>query len=123
MVGCRLLGLVDRRLRQATGKEDILFGGVSILLVGDTQQLPPVMDKPLWSKLNETCSQILHQGAAAFKQFINVIILKQMVRQDGKEQERFRTLLNNLRVGKSKIEDFNLLCSRVDGIANNILYT
>ena len=34
--------------RQVTGKHDEVFGGKSIILVGDPAQLPPVADKPLY---------------------------------------------------------------------------
>lgn len=48
MVGFRLLAQIDKRLRQATGRISEPFGGVSIILVGDILQLPPVGDKPLY---------------------------------------------------------------------------
>ena len=43
MVGRRSLGQIDHLLRQATGVETP-FGGLSVLLVGDHGQLPPVKD-------------------------------------------------------------------------------
>ena len=43
MVGRRSLGQIDHLLRQATGV-DTPFGGLSVLLVGDHGQLPPVKD-------------------------------------------------------------------------------
>lgn len=49
MVGLRLLAHIDRRLRQATGHLMQPFGGVSVILVGDILQLPPVGDKPLYN--------------------------------------------------------------------------
>ena len=42
MVGALMLNKIDRRLRQATGKAQELFGGISIILAGDFKQLPPV---------------------------------------------------------------------------------
>ena len=47
MLGQAMLGWIDRRCRQATGKTDEVFGGLSIILVGDHAQLPPVADKPI----------------------------------------------------------------------------
>ena len=49
VVGQRLLGWIDRRLRQGTVVDEP-FGGISIILVGDIAQLPPVGDKVLYHK-------------------------------------------------------------------------
>lgn len=48
MLGKTLLGWIDKQCRQATGQQDEIFGGKSIILVGDPAQLPPVADKPLY---------------------------------------------------------------------------
>jgi len=48
MLGQTMFGWIDRRCRQATGKINEVFGGKSIILVGDPCQLPPVADKPLY---------------------------------------------------------------------------
>ena len=41
MLGQTMFGWVDRRCRQATGVGHELFGGKSIILLGDPAQLPP----------------------------------------------------------------------------------
>lgn len=46
MLGGKTLCFVDRRLRQASGHLDKPFGGLSLILVGDFGQLPPVGDRP-----------------------------------------------------------------------------
>ncbi|CAM9650624.1 unnamed protein product, partial [Laminaria digitata] len=38
---------VDRRLREATGKTTVPFGGVSVVMTGAPGQLPPVGGRPL----------------------------------------------------------------------------
>ena len=48
MLGQTLLGWIDKRCRQATGQQDEVFGNISIILIGDPAQLPPVADKPLY---------------------------------------------------------------------------
>ena len=50
MVGRKLFGQVDRRLRQVFPRHACeAFGGCSCLLFGDFGQLPPVMDLPLYT--------------------------------------------------------------------------
>jgi hypothetical protein len=49
MMGRRMLGHLDNRLRQdktPLGYQNVPLGGVSLILVGDEGQLPPVLDKP-----------------------------------------------------------------------------
>jgi hypothetical protein len=48
-VGCILLGQVDKRMREATGFNHILFGNCSVILSGQYKQIPPVADACLWS--------------------------------------------------------------------------
>ena len=50
MVGRKMFGEVDKRLRQAFPQNsNCVFGGCSCTLFGDFGQLPPVMDLPLFS--------------------------------------------------------------------------
>lgn len=48
MMGHRMMAMVDKRLRQATGMLHTPLGGMSVILIGDFAQLPPVGDKPLY---------------------------------------------------------------------------
>ena len=48
MLGQRTLGWIDKRCRQSSGAKENLFGGKSIILIGDPAQLSPVSDKPLF---------------------------------------------------------------------------
>ena len=59
MLGQTLLGWIDERCRQATGRTDELFGGKSIILVGDPAQLPPVADWKLLLTRQPSMSQRL----------------------------------------------------------------
>ena len=114
-----MLGWIDRRCRQGTGRFDLPFGGISVILVGDIAQLPPVMDKVLCHKQsdeeNETTSFFVYQL------FDKVINLTQNERSKGgnNDQKRFRQLLLNLRNGDSTESDWNLLLTRTpDSIGN-----
>ena len=46
MLGQRTLAWVDKRLRQETGKLHEPLGGISVIILGDFAQLPPVFMLP-----------------------------------------------------------------------------
>ena len=48
MMGKRMLINIDRRLREASGKNDKPFGDYYVIFVGDFQQLPPVGDQAVY---------------------------------------------------------------------------
>ena len=63
MVGSNMLARIDTRLRQIFGVNKS-FGGISVVLVGYLYQLPPVMDRPIYtaskySELSVFCENIL----------------------------------------------------------------
>ncbi len=63
MVGRKMFGQIDRRLRQVfPHRSDQVLGGSSILLFGDFGQLPPVMDLPLYT--TTTSSALSDIGAS-----------------------------------------------------------
>ena len=64
---------VDKRCRQATGLTDQLFGGKSIIFVGDPGQLPPVADKPLYH--SKPSGALQEQGQLAYFMFTTVVKL------------------------------------------------
>ena len=50
MLGCHSLAMISQVLTQIKATHDSnLFGNVSIILVGDLRQLPPIGDKPLYA--------------------------------------------------------------------------
>ena len=112
VVGQNMLGWIDSRCRQATGKMDKLFGGISIILVGDVAQLPPVLDKVLYHSYPK--NEIAVAGYVAYCCFRTVIKLEANMRSAGEEdsQKRFREVLKNLRNGCSTQEDWEILLSR-----------
>ena len=72
-VGQSLLGWIDSHCRQATGRTDTTFDGISILLVGDIAQLPPAGDKPLYHSLPKPEKQM--QGLLLCHEFKKVVKL------------------------------------------------
>ena len=111
---------VDKRCRQATGLTDQLFGGKSIILVGDPAQLPPVADKPLYHS-KPSCT-LQEQGHLAYFMFNTVVklTLNQRAKGSTPEQATFRDLLNRLHTGDCNKDDWNLLLTRPPLIAQNI---
>jgi ATP-dependent exoDNAse (exonuclease V) alpha subunit len=82
---------------------------MNLIFVGDFAQLPPVMDKPMWQQSFQEKSNF---GYLLFKtQFNKHIRLSKIKRQ---EDERFKSLLNNIRDGKITKKDFEMLKTRLD---------
>ena len=79
MIGRRMLGKIDARLRQAfPSSSSEVFGGCSILAFGDYGQLPPVLDLPLYS--SEVKSNAWSTaGQMAYQSFSKAVILKQVI--------------------------------------------
>lgn len=116
MVGYRLLGQIDQRLRQATGRLQEPFGGISVIIVGDILQLPPVRDKPLFAGSTPSEREEFQRGRAAFSMFKTVCELTINQRQSDPNEEPYRQLLMNLRKGKhNSRQAYELLQSRMIG--------
>ena len=82
MVGRKMLGQVDRHLRQVfPHKADHVFGGCSVLLFGDFGQLPPVMNLPLYT--TDPRSAIFDLGSSVYQLFDKAIVLNQVIRKSG----------------------------------------
>ena len=120
MLGQRALGWIDRRCREATGKGSVLFGGISIILVGDPAQLPPVADKPLYYPFPKDSLQ--EQGYCAYACFEKVVKLDKNMRLTcvSSERAQFLNLLASLRTGMSTEEQWRLLLSRQPNAVSNL---
>ena len=97
MVRADLLDYVDEVLRRVRNPNRP-FGGVQLLLIGDLQQLPPVVKEDEWMLLRDRYASpyFFHSQALAAAGYITLELGK-VYRQDDAE---FLSLLNNIRSGR-----------------------
>ncbi len=108
MVRCDLLDVIDRLLRVFRKRENEAFGGVQVILIGDTFQLPPI-DKE-WHILQPYYESTFFFNSKVILSNKPVYIeLKKIYRQN--EQE-FIELLNRVRINKVNQNELNLLNSK-----------
>jgi hypothetical protein len=107
MVRADMLDVIDRILKVFRKKPYLPFGGVQVILIGDTFQLPPIADNEQWSILSQFyktpfffSSKIIEQNTPLY------IELKKIYRQN--EQE-FIDLLNRVRVSQVNASDLSVL--------------
>ena len=70
MMGRKMLVQIEQILRQASGREDLLYSGFIVIIVGYFQQIPPVGDKPMYTEGNAEASLLLNK-------IQHIVILKQ----------------------------------------------
>ena len=111
MVGSNMLLEIHNRLQQIKGVSDnVTFGDVSILAVGDLYQLPPVAQAPLFSIVSDCYAQLYRSGSLWIDEF-QLIELDQIMRQRG--DGTFAELLRRVRTNDCTPEDIDMLKSRV----------
>jgi ATP-dependent exoDNAse (exonuclease V) alpha subunit len=119
MLSQTMLGKIDSRLRQAKSNNNI-FGGISIILIGDPAQLLPVCATSLYDDKLKTDLKIA--GHLAYLKFEIVITLEAVMRQQNpfndSQQAQFMELLPRLRDGTSTFEDWQLLLTRIPNVYN-----
>ncbi len=121
MVGRKLFGQVDNRLRQAfPHHSNEVLGGCSCILFGDFGQLPPVMDLPLYTTVPR--SSLSDLGRSAYQLFDKAIVLDQVMRQCGEDQEQvaFRNILIRLRNAELTKMDWQCLMKQTPARVSNL---
>lgn len=109
MVRADLLDSVDMVLRRYRDRSKP-FGGVQLLLIGDLQQLPPVVRDEEWTLLGKYYDSPYFFSSLALKQTGYITIeLKHVYRQNDLE---FLSLLNKIRENKADQDTFNRLNNR-----------
>ncbi|MBR2260620.1 MAG: AAA family ATPase [Paludibacteraceae bacterium] len=107
MVRADLLDAIDEVLRKIR-RNHLPFGGVQLLMIGDTQQLTPVVKDDEWTLLSTIYQTPYFFSSTALKQISYAYIeLKTIFRQ---EDEHFINLLNKIRENQfdqSTIDELN----------------
>lgn len=110
MVRADLLDCVDKFLRLNSGNEREPFGGIQMILIGDLQQLAPIVSSQDKAMLASGYESPYFFQAKAFKQIRPEFVeLEKIYRQ---KDERFIQLLNAIRNNTATEKDFKLLNSR-----------
>jgi uncharacterized protein YpbB len=95
MLRSDLLDAVDAVLRYVRRKQNIPFGGVQVLFIGDLLQLPPVVKDDEWQVLSEYYkSPYFFDARVLINQKPLYVELEKIYRQ---QDDQFINLLNNLR--------------------------
>ena len=108
MVRCDLVDVIDKLLRVFGKKKPYLpFGGVQVLLIGDTFQLPPIANQEEWEILEKFYKSPFFFNSKIIEQLvieknIQYIELKKIYRQS---DQKFIDLLNRIRINDLKDQD------------------
>jgi nucleoside-triphosphatase THEP1 len=110
MVRCDTLDAMDTVLRHFRRKPFVPFGGVQVLFIGDLFQLPPVAPDDQWEILKPYYEGPFFFDAHVLQKSRPLYIeLKKIYRQS---DERFISILNNIRNNEVEEEDLLLLNER-----------
>lgn len=110
MVRADMLDVIDRILKTFRKKNHLPFGGVQVILIGDTFQLPPIADNEQWAILSQFYKTPFFFSSKIIEQYTPLYIeLKKIYRQN--EQE-FIELLNRVRINQLNQNDFRILNSK-----------
>ncbi|XP_070548911.1 uncharacterized protein [Ptychodera flava] len=107
MVGNELFNFINLRLQQIKGNNQV-FGGISVICVGDLFQLKPVMDNWIFNDLIKDYGPL---ATNLWKEYFTMHELTEIMRQ--KDDEHFAKLLNRLREGNHTDQDMTELQQRI----------
>ena len=109
MLRADLLDAIDTVLKSIRRKNDLPFGGVQVLFIGDLLQLPPVVKEDEWRFLRAHYKTMFFFDARVLQQNKPLYIeLDKIYRQ---ADDTFISILNNLRNNQVSKEDIAILNS------------
>nr|WP_321230829.1 helix-turn-helix domain-containing protein [uncultured Psychroserpens sp.] len=109
MVRADLLDGIDKTLRRYRDKT-LIFGGVQLLMIGDLQQLSPVVKENEWQLLKPFYNNAFFFSSLAFQKSKAITVeLKHIYRQDN---PKFITILNEIRTNTLSQSSANELNKR-----------
>lgn len=109
MVRADLLDGIDNVLRKYKNKT-LPFGGVQLLMIGDLQQLAPVVKEHEWNLLRSYYETVFFFSSKAFQQSLPISVeLKHIYRQ---QDDKFIKILNEIREDKLSDESVSELQKR-----------
>jgi hypothetical protein len=109
MVRADLLDGIDQILRRYRDRNKV-FGGVQVLMIGDLQQLAPIIKPYEWQLLKNYYDNAYFFSSNSFKQSNAIKIeLKKIYRQD---DEKFITVLNEIRSNQLSKNSIKILNDR-----------
>lgn len=110
MVRADMIDNIDVFLRKNM-ENDVPFGGVKLIMIGDLHQLPPVVEKGLKDIFSNIYRSPFFFDAIAWNEVeFDVFELTHIFRQ---KDPTFITVLNNVRRGRLTASDANILNTRV----------
>ena len=125
MVGHRLFAWIDKHLKIGTGREDRVFGGMNVIIVGDFAQLTPVGDASLFIKpyFDGRAWRVYEPGHVLYVESFKKIVMlsnEHNQRQAGSDRgsKVFRCFLQNVRNGTCTRVDYNLIRTRMRSVVS-----
>jgi hypothetical protein len=105
-----MLYLLDLRLREVKQVPDVVFGGVSVFLLGDILQLRPVLARYIFEDPSSERFKLAFLILSLWKMF-KVVILRTNHRQG--EDKEYADILNRIRTAEFTEDDLKALETRV----------
>jgi ATP-dependent exoDNAse (exonuclease V) alpha subunit len=111
MLRADMLDCIDETLKYYR-RNQLPFGGVQVLFIGDMFQLPPVTSESEWTLMSQYYKSPFFFSSEVYQQLNPAHLeLNKIYRQ---KEERFINLLNNIRHNNMDDYDFELLQERYD---------